>query len=109
MELSLHLARNPHLRNHYGERFRKQRDAMARIAEQGAADFGFTLPLPAQEFITGLFALGDGIVLTHLVNPEDTPPDLFGKMLGLIFSGVEPSADGTSEGAKRARKVAAKR
>lgn len=90
LEFAIYRARHPELR----ERFTGGRDLQAAVAEwmqQDAQARGATLPLPADELAAGLFALGTGIRLAHLTDPDRVPDGLFAKFLRLIMSQEQPS------------------
>jgi AcrR family transcriptional regulator len=89
LEFLLYLARNPDKGN--PTRFNERVRAVAQVMEERAAETGIALPLPAEELTVGVFALGTGLALERLVNPDRVSPDLFGKLLGLIFG--TPLAD----------------
>ena len=89
-EFSIHLARNPELAGPFYSRYGGLQATMARVMAERAAEHGTELPLPAKELAAGLFALGQGIALARLSDPEGVPEDLFAKMLAVIFRGQEP-------------------
>ena len=94
LEFMLWLVRNPDsLRSsNYDQRVHAMADEIRTRSEE----HGRTLPLPAEELAQAVFALGTGLAFERLVDPTRVPPDLFGKMLALIFSG-----GGDASGAKR--------
>ena len=84
IEFMVYLARNPDLRQRFAGRYEDRRAAMAAELERRAVEQGRPLPLPADDLIAGLFALGQGIALERLINPTHVPDGLFAKMLNLI-------------------------
>ncbi|SRR5712692_6298403 len=84
-EFSIHLARHPELQKRFRGNARALQAWMARSLEAHAVERGGTLPLPAGELAAGLTALGQGIALARLSDPDSVPDDLFGKMLTLIL------------------------
>jgi AcrR family transcriptional regulator len=82
-EFLLYIARHPDKRN--PEKYVLRRDRVAAVIQQQADDQGVALPLPATDLATAIFALGSGITLERMVNPENVPVDLFGRMLAVIF------------------------
>jgi AcrR family transcriptional regulator len=84
LEFMAHLARNPHLATRRGS-YHKRIEWFAADIEARAKEQGRTLPMPAYDLAIGLFALGQGIVIERLLNPDVVPEDLFGRMLNLIM------------------------
>jgi AcrR family transcriptional regulator len=93
VEFSIYLARNPERRT--PGKHRQAVQQMADFMQARAREHGHELPLPAYDLAFALFALGQGIILDLLVNPEDVPPDLFARMVTLIMGGGGQAA-GTS-------------
>jgi hypothetical protein len=57
--------------------------------------------LPAQELATAFFALGDGVALQHMNDPDGVPDDLYVKMLTIFVAGLQASAaDGEEDEAE---------
>jgi AcrR family transcriptional regulator len=104
VEFSMYLARNPEVVPRFSEGARELRRTMARAMEERAARDGVQLPLDAETLVAGVFALGKGITLARLSNPEAAPEDLFGKMLALILS-RSPAAAPTRRSPGRGRAV----
>jgi AcrR family transcriptional regulator len=86
VEFSIYLARNPEMVPRFSEGARELRRTMARAMEEWAARDGVPLPLDSDTLVAGVFALGNGIRLARLSDPDLAPEDLFGKMLALILS-----------------------
>ena len=99
VEFSIYLARNPHRRK--PGKHRQAVQQMADFMEARAKEHGQDLPLPAYDLSYALFALGQGMVLDWLVNPEDAPPDLFARMVSLILGSPVQGNDGNAGTAKR--------
>jgi AcrR family transcriptional regulator len=96
VEFWTYLARNPERRR--PGKHRQALQQMADLMQQHANDQGRELPLPAYDLAAALFALGQGIILEYLVNPEDVPPDLFARMLTVIMgTGQEDGKTGTAK------------
>jgi AcrR family transcriptional regulator len=85
LEFSIYLARNPEMVPRFSEGGRELRRTMARSMEEWAARDGVQLPLDSDTLVAGVFALGNGIRLARLSNPDSAPEDLFGTMLALIL------------------------
>ncbi|MDX6285045.1 MAG: hypothetical protein QOG53_530 [Frankiales bacterium] len=93
-EFSLHLARNPDLVPRFNQRYRNLRAATADLMEANATEAGFRLPMPKEELATILMALGTGLMLDRLIDPDSVSPDLFGKFLALLFASAQDQPTG---------------
>lgn len=82
--------REPRLRERLGGRFAALRSGSARVASEGAKRWGLSASPEAEERL-GLFinALGNGLALEKLVDPDAVPDELFGEMLALVFQAFE--------------------
>jgi AcrR family transcriptional regulator len=82
--------REPQLRERLGGRFAELRSGSARVASAAAESRGFPVDAEARERL-GLFinALGNGLALEKLVDPDAVPDALFGEMLALVFQAFE--------------------
>jgi AcrR family transcriptional regulator len=82
--------REPQLRERLGGRFAALRSGSARVASEAAESWGFPASAEAGERL-GLFinALGNGLALEKLVDPDAVPDELYGEMLSLIFQAFE--------------------
>src|SRR4051812_10096920 len=86
IEFMAHMARNPHLARR--ESYHRRVADMAADMEQRAKENGYVLPLPAQDLVIALFALGQVLIMERLVNPDYVPDDLFALLLNLLLSAV---------------------
>ena len=86
IEFWAYALREPQLRGRLAERFAALRSASARLASEAAERWGFPASADADERL-GLFinALGNGLALEKLVDPDAVPDALFGEMLALVF------------------------
>jgi AcrR family transcriptional regulator len=82
--------REPRLRERLGGRFAALRSGSACVASGAAESWGFSASPEAGERL-GLFinALGNGLALEKLVDPDAVPDELFGELLALIFQAFE--------------------
>ncbi len=82
--------REPRLRERLGGRFAALRSGSAKVASEGAKRWGLSASPEAGERL-GLFinALGNGLALEKLVDPDAVPDALFGDLLALIFQAFE--------------------
>jgi AcrR family transcriptional regulator len=101
LEYTLHAARFPAAHAPTREGSRRLKSAVAQALERMAPDAGFPLVLPAQELATAFFALGDGVALQHMNDPDGVPDDLYVKMLTIFVAGLQASAaDGEEDEAE---------
>jgi AcrR family transcriptional regulator len=94
--------RDPKLRRKFSARLGAFRDTFASQIERGAEDAGVELPPGfAQRFGIVINALGNGMALEKLADPDGVPGELLGDALALIFEGLArlatPAAPGRSE------------
>lgn len=93
IEFWAYAIREPELRARLAGRFAALRSASARLVLQGAQRQGFPPNAEAGEFVGQLItALGNGLALEKLADPEAIPDGLFGDMLLLIFKAFEALA-----------------
>jgi AcrR family transcriptional regulator len=102
VEFSMYLARNPEMVPRFSEGARELRRTMASAMEEWATRDGVPLPLDSDTLVAGVFALGNGIRLARLSDPDSAPEDLFGKMLALIMSSAA-APDSTPRARARGR------
>ncbi len=88
-------ARDPQLRERFAMSFGAIRLTLGRIIAESAERDGIRLPLPANDLAIAIKALGNGLALEKVIDPEGVPDDLFGAILTLILRGLEAGGDGT--------------
>jgi AcrR family transcriptional regulator len=82
--------REPRLRGRLASQFVALRSSSARLALEGAAQQGISLSAEAGELVGILInALGNGLALEKLADPEAVPDVLYGDMLVLIFQALQ--------------------
>ena len=64
---------------------------MAKIIEQHLGALGLQSPMSSDDLATVLFALGDGFIMTKLIEPDEIHDDLFGQALVLMLAGLQSS------------------
>jgi AcrR family transcriptional regulator len=85
--------REPALRERLAGRFAAFRSASARLVLEGATQYGFPPSTEASELVGALiFALGNGLALEKLADPDGVPDSLYGDMLVLIFEALQALA-----------------
>jgi AcrR family transcriptional regulator len=65
-------------------RRREVRETVARAVDRVAAEVGFALPMPADEFAIVLLALSNGLGVESDIDPDGVPDDLLARVLTLI-------------------------
>jgi AcrR family transcriptional regulator len=81
--------RDPKLRRRYATRLAAFRETFAELIEQGAADLGIELPMGfAERMGTVINALGNGLALEKLADPDSVPDELLGSTIALIFEAL---------------------
>jgi AcrR family transcriptional regulator len=89
VELWAAARRDPQLRERLGARMGAIRDLSARLIERGAADLGLELEDGfADQMGVVINALGNGLAIEKLLDPEGVPDELFGWTLARLFAGL---------------------
>jgi AcrR family transcriptional regulator len=86
MELWAAARRDPELRERLASRMGAMRDLNARLIEAGAADLSLEVPEGfADQMGVLINALGNGLAIEKLIDPDGVPDELFGWTLALLF------------------------
>lgn len=89
IEFWTHAVREPGMRERFAGQLATLREANAALVERGAQDRGFPRnPELASRLGLVIAALGNGLALEKLVDPDAVPDELYGDMLALIFEGL---------------------
>ncbi len=89
VEFWAYAVREPRLREGLGQRLAALRLANARLISSGAAKEGVELSdALAERLGLVISALGNGLALEKLVDPQAVPDELYGDMVVLIFKGL---------------------
>jgi hypothetical protein len=80
LEFMIHAARNPHLSKQLGERMSALRLEIERYLTQREGETHTALPLPAADLALILRALGIGLAVEALNQPDKTNPRLYGDL-----------------------------
>jgi AcrR family transcriptional regulator len=110
IEFWAYAVREPKVRTRLAARFRAFREGMARLVADGAAQRGIELNHEqSQRLGVMVTALGNGLALEKLVDPDAAPDELFGDLLILIFHGLGAlaSSQANSAGGRRRSAVRA--
>jgi AcrR family transcriptional regulator len=94
IEFWAYAIRKPTLRERLAGRFAALRAASARLVLEGAKQQGYHPPNAEAGELVGMLvsALGNGLALEKLVDPESVPDSLYGDMLVLIFQALQALA-----------------
>ena len=93
IEFWSYAVRDPKLRPRYAARLAAFRETFAQLIEEGAADLEIELPEGfAERMGTVINALGNGLALEKLADPDSVPDDLLGWTLALVFQALVASA-----------------
>jgi AcrR family transcriptional regulator len=89
IEFWAHAVRDPELRVRFAPSFGAFRQAFGRMVQEGAREFGVDVSREdAERLGTVVNALGNGIALEKLADPEAVPDELFGTTLSLLFQSM---------------------
>ncbi|HEY7934919.1 MAG TPA: TetR/AcrR family transcriptional regulator [Solirubrobacteraceae bacterium] len=107
LEFAHHASQDPHLRERFALSVGAVRLAISRLIEQYAADREIDPPVSADWLATVIRALGMGLSLERLTDPQAVPPEMFGQAIELITdllqgapeasTAFQPSASESSE------------
>jgi AcrR family transcriptional regulator len=83
--------REPQLRESLASRFAALRIGSARVASEAAESWGLSADAAEAGEHLGLFinALGNGLALEKLVDPDSVPDSIYGEFLALVFRAFE--------------------
>jgi AcrR family transcriptional regulator len=93
IEFWAYAIRQPALRERLAGRFAALRSASARLALEGAERQGYS-PSPEAGELVGMLinAIGNGLALERLADPDAVPDTLYGDMLVLVFQALQALA-----------------
>jgi AcrR family transcriptional regulator len=92
-EFAAYAARNEDFRQELVTRYRALRERIAAALQRRAEELGLEPPLPLDQIATMTFAMGNGIAMELLLEPESVPEDTPGTMLAVFFTGLRTLAD----------------
>ena len=87
-EFWAHAVRNPEMAGELVKRYRALRDAVAEVLEARKEGTGMSLPIPAEEIAMMTFAMGNGVAMERVLEPDAVPADLYSRMLAIFTRGV---------------------
>lgn len=94
LEFSMYAARNPSLREALAAHHRESKQAVANLIARQSADLGFPLADDPARLAQAIQALGTGISLHRLVDPQAMSADLFPTAVARLL-GLEPPPPGS--------------
>src|SRR2546425_848747 len=93
IEFWSYAVRDPELRPRFAARLAAFRETFAQLIEEGARDLGLDLPPGfAERMGTVVNALGNGLALEKLADPDAVPDELLGSTIALIFQTLAAAA-----------------
>jgi AcrR family transcriptional regulator len=92
--------RDRELRDAYVHRQAMLREALARALRARHETTGVPLTYPAELLASAVLALGHGLAMSALVEPQAVPDELLGDVLQLLYEGLEARAHGDAQGTK---------
>ena len=87
-EFAAHAARHEAFRVQLVERYRRMRARMAEDYRRRADELGISLPVAPESLALMTFAMGNGVALERLLEPDAVPDDLFGSLLEIWVAGL---------------------
>ncbi len=87
LEFTSHATRHDGFRKEFKARTDALRGQIAAIYSQRAAEVGFEPPISPELIARMVFSMAHGVAIDQLLDDE-TPEDLFGSMLLLVFAGL---------------------
>lgn len=86
-ELALHAAGDETFRVELVARYRTMRERIAALLERRCAELGIEPPMPIADVALMAFAMANGVALETLLEPDEVPEDLLGRMFALLSPG----------------------
>jgi AcrR family transcriptional regulator len=100
IEFGLFALRDPRLRGRFAAQLGLNRELIARLLERRIADLGVKPPLGATELAGIVRALGIGLAIERVVDPDAIPAELFADAVEWIIAAA--GLDGTGDESHRA-------
>jgi len=86
LDFVIYAARNPEFRRRLAARHRESTAAIADVMVEGSSSHQWDLPMPAERLALVLNALGNGLAMEQLIDPESVPEDLFAEVITLLWA-----------------------
>jgi len=78
--------RNPEFGARLAARHRESLESIADAITDANRERGLTLPLPAEKLAMVMNALGTGLSMEKLIDPDGVPDELFGEVIALLWA-----------------------
>ncbi len=88
LEFSAYAARDPQLAHKFAVPLGAVRSAIERLIVAGTNQTSIEPALPPQEVATAIKALGNGLALERIIDPDAVPDTLFGRALEVFLRGL---------------------
>ena len=92
-DFSSYATRNEAFRTELVARRRALREGIATLLQRRVDELGVTPPVPVADIAMMVFAMGDGIGLQKLLDPESLDQDLYPTMLATFFAGLRAAVE----------------
>jgi AcrR family transcriptional regulator len=86
LDFVTYAARNPEFRARLAARHHETTAAIADVMVENSATSEWSLPMPADKLALVLNALGSGLALEKLIDPDAVPNELFGEVITLLWA-----------------------
>ena len=87
-EFAVHAARDEAFRAQLTARYRALRERIAAALQRRMDELGIESPQPVADLALMTFAMANGVALEAMLEPEEVPDDLLGRMFELLTAGV---------------------
>jgi AcrR family transcriptional regulator len=88
MDFVTYAARNPEFGARLAARHHESQAAIAEVMVTESAGRKWDLPMPADKLALVLNALGNGLAMEKLIDPDNVPDELFGEVIALLWAGA---------------------
>src|SRR3712207_29052 len=82
LEFVVQAGRSDHVRAAFARKAGRTHDTIAAMLAERPG-----LPLPAEQLALAIRALGLGLAIEHVLDPDAVPPELYGQLVGLLAGG----------------------
>lgn len=86
LDFVTYAARNPEFGARLAARHRESLAAIADVMTEGSAERDWGLPMPAEKLAMVMNALGTGLSMEKLIDPDGVPDELFGEVIALLWA-----------------------
>lgn len=93
-DFSFYAMRNDAFRAELVARRGALRQGIATLLQRRVDELGLTPPVPVADIAMMVFAMGDGVGLQRLLDPESLDAELYPTMLGTFFAGLRAATEG---------------